>query len=688
MLMHTIRRAICYAILLFPATIVRGQTPASPTEDYDAQATQIVAQMTLDEKIAQLHGIKDKTDYRVVPGLARLGIPALTICNGPAGVGPAGPGHAGQATALPAPISLAATWDLDAARAYGQTAGSDSAALGNSLLESPDINIARTPKGGRTFEGFGEDPFLVGQISVAEIQGIQSQHVIANVKHYAANNQEWYRTRVNEIIDERTLREIYLPAFEASVKEGHVASVMAAYNHVNGEFCCENTFLLNQVLKGDWAFDGFVSSDFGAVHSTIPSAENGLDLELPTGQYFGRYLKAAVESGKVPESLLDEKLIRRFRAMMRLGVWKTPPASHVIPPEHAAAAMKLGTDGIVLLKNTGGQLPLDAGSIHSIVLIGPFAGHAITGGGGSSHVIPILTIRPIDGIQSIVGKSVAIQEDDGTSIPHAAALAKAADVAILMLGDRQSEGHDHDLALSGNQDQLAAAVLAANPRTIVVLKTGGPVLMPWIDQAHAILEAWYPGEEDGAVVAAVLFGAVNPSGKLPITFPKRDADIPLQTPEQYPGVNLVAHYSEGLFVGYRWYDAKNIEPLFPFGFGLSYTTFAYKDLQISPSTDSTSATVQFTLTNTGPRAGAEVAQVYVTFPPGAGVSEPPRQLKGFRRVDLAAGQSATVSIPLDARAFSYWDSATHAWKTASGAFTISVAASSREIRLSDQLDIK
>ena len=284
----------CLGLAISPPSARAEEKTAAQSTDFDARARQIVAQMTLDEKIAQLHGIKDKNNFRVVPGLPRLGIPALTVANGPAGVGPAGPGHQGKATALLAPIALAATWDIDAARTDGELAGSEAAALGNLLLESPDINIARTPHNGRTFEGFGEDPFLAGQLAAPNVQGIQSQGVIANVKHYDANNQEQNRHKVNEIIDERTLREIYLPAFEASVKQGHVGSVMGAYNQVNGEFSCENAFLLNQVLKGDWAFDGFVTSDFGAVHSTVPSARNGLDLEMPTGIYFGDALKKAV----------------------------------------------------------------------------------------------------------------------------------------------------------------------------------------------------------------------------------------------------------------------------------------------------------------------------------------------------------------------------------------------------------
>jgi len=673
--------------MLLPLRSV-AQQDFAPDGKYEKHARDIVAQMTLDEKIAQLHGTQKSNEFRVVLALPRLGIPALTVANGPAGMGPAGPGHSGKATALPAPISLAATWDIAAARVNGDIAGGEAAGLGNLLLESPDINIARTPHNGRTFEGFGEDPFLAGQLAVANIEGIQSHGVIANVKHYVANNQEQFRHTINEVIDERTLREIYLPAFEASVKEGHVGSLMGAYNQVNGHFCCENDFLLNQVLKKEWGFNGFVTSDFGAVKSTVPTAKAGLDLEMPSGKYWGESLKKAVDSGEVPASLLDEKLIRRYRTMMAFGYWDHPPERHPIPPENAAGALKLGEEGVVLLKNSGDLLPLKTNGVHSIALIGPFAGRAMTGGGGSSHVQPFLTVNPVEGMQKVVGDNVKIQEDDGADIPRAVAVATNADVVVLMLGDRQTEGRDHPIALENNQDELAAAVLAANPRTIVVLKTGGPVLMPWVDHSSAIVEAWYPGEEDGAVVANVLFGIADPSGKLPITFPKRDEDLPTHTPEQYPGIDGVAHYSEGLLVGYRWYDAKNIEPLFPFGFGLSYTKFSYDKLKISPPDSANNVTVEFTVTNTGDRAGAEVAQLYLGLPSVPDAPEPPRELKGFRRVELNPGQSATIQFSLDARSLSYWDDASRGWKVGAGNYKVYAAASSRDIRLDGDFNIK
>lgn len=646
-----------------------------------SRAKEIVSRMSLDEKIAQLHGIQDQTHYRVVPGLSRLGIPALTITNGPAGFGPAGPGHQSKATALPAPVSLAATWDTAAARLNGEVAGEESAAFGNLLLESPDVNIARTPHNGRTFEGYGEDPYLAGQMAAGYIQGVQSQGILANVKHFAGNNQEDNRFHVNAVIDERTLHEIYLPAFEAAVKQGHVASVMAAYNKLNGYHCTENDTLLTLILRKEWGFKGFVTSDFGAVHSTVPAALHGLDVELPTGKYWGNgLLKAAVDSGKVPVSVIDNMLVRRYSTMMHDGVWNRPAPSRVTPAGHAAVALHLATEGMVLLKNENKMLPWKERSVHSIALIGPFSGRAMTGGGGSSRVDPILTVNPLEGMQHFLGERVKVFQYDGRDIDSAVALAHAVGRVVLMLGDFQTEGRDHPIALQGNQDELAKAVLAANPRTVVVLKSGGPVFMPWVDQAPAILEAWYPGEEDGNAVPAVLFGKVNPSGKLPITFPERDADLPQRTPEQYPGVNNTERYSEGIFMGYRWYDEEHIKPLFPFGYGLSYTSFVYKNLKIVPESGDR-VSVTFTITNTGKRRGAEVAELYVGLPSSPEVPEPPKELKGFERVELAPGRSATAHFLLDREALSYWDIHTHGWKMLSGKFQIYAASSSRDIRL-------
>ena len=680
------------AFILILPLLGRAQNPAPAAGDFDARAQQIVSQMTLEEKISEMHGtdIKGKI-FRIVVGVPRLGIPDLLVTNGPAGFGPAGPGHQGKATALPSPMALAATWDLAAAREYGVIEGSESLDFGNTLLEAPDINIARVPQNGRTFEAFGEDPYLVGRLSVANIIGIQSQGIIANVKHYAANNQEDFRTVVNAVIDERTLREIYLPAFEASVKEGGVASAMGAYNKVNGPYCCENDVLLNQILKKEWNFTGFVTSDFGAVHSTVPSVLNGLDVEMPSGKFLGDSLKAAVDAGKVPVAVIDEHLIRRFRTMMKMGLWQIPAQKPIPVEENGAAARRMAAEGMVLLRNEGGLLPLQPDQLKTVALIGPAAMKAMTGGGGSSHVQPVYSVAPLDGLQKALGSGVKVTLASGSDVAGATALAQASDVAIVMVGDNQSEGHDTDLNFPVGQNALVEAIAAANQRTIVVIKSGGAILIPWLDKVPAVLEAWYPGEEDGNAVADVLLGRVNPSGRLPMTFPKSIDDLPAHTPEQYPGVDRVAHYSEGVLVGYRWYDAKNIAPLYPFGYGLSYTTFAYSNLKFSAATLSISAPalqVDFDVTNNGKVAGSEIAQLYVGLPSLLDVPQPPRQLKGFTRLTVAPGQTGHGTLTLNARAFSYWDTASHGWKIAPGDYPIYVGSSSRDLQLTGKVTLQ
>lgn len=662
--------------------------------DLEARARELVGKMTLQEKIQELHGIQDAGHFRYVPPIPRLGIPALHVANGPAGVGPAGDSPQKPATALPAPIALASSWDISLAKRYGVIIGKEGKDLDEDLLEAPDINIARVPQNGRTFEAFGEDPCLVSEMAVAEIQGIQSQDVIANVKHYAANNQESNRSRINVIVDERPLHEIYLAAFEASVKEGEVASLMGAYNKVNGLFCCENDELLNQIVKKDWGFKGFITSDFGAVHSTVPSALAGLDLEMPTGKYFGTNLEAAVESGQVPMSVIDDKLIRRFRIMMKFGLFDHATKTKPIPARtDGIEARQIAEEAMVLLKNTGNELPLEPKGLRSIALIGPFATDAKTGGGGSSHVKPVYAISPVEGIQHRVGSKIKVALADGNDVAEAVALAKSSDVAVVMVGDAETEGRDHLLTLGGNQDELIEAIAGANPHTVLVLKTGSAILMPWLDKVPAILEAWYPGEEDGNAVAAVLFGDVNPSGKLPITFPRSLADLPANTPEQYPGVRGTARYSEGIFVGYRHFDAQNIEPLFAFGYGLSYTTFAYRNLAVVPQEISTncdsgqSVLVDFDVTNTGKRFGQEVAELYVGFPSNTAIPEPPAQLKGFERVALKPGQTRHVRLKLNGRSFAYWDINAHDWKMMPGTYRIMAGSSSRNFELEGKLEV-
>jgi beta-glucosidase len=670
-------------------TVVEADAATAAATPHD-RAVAIVAKMTLDEKISQLHGIKTSTEYRTVPAISRLGIPKLLLTNGPAGVSTGGVTQP-SATALPAPIALAASWDLRQATAYGDLEAQEVLSVGRNVLEGPTVNIARVPVNGRTFEGYGEDPYLAGQFAVGNIQAIQARKVLANVKHYFGNNQEANRFSVNDAIDERTMREIYLPAFEAAVKDGHSATVMCAYPKINGTFNCENPLVLGDILKKEWGFDGFVFSDFGAVHSTVPSANAGLDLETPTGKYFNATdLKAALSSGSVKIATIDQKLVRRYTKMIEFGLFDNPPKTSPIPAkDHGAVARKLAEEGMVLLKNApvGGApvLPLSPTSISSIALIGKDA--AKTGGGGSSHVKPLYTVKPSDGLRSRAGSGVTVTTNDGSDTAAAANAAKKASVAIVMVEDSEAEGSDRpNLSLSGNQNALVSAVAAANPKTIVVSKTGGPILMPWVGQVPAILEAWYPGEEDGNAVADVLFGKFNPSAKLPITFPKRDADQPANTAAQYPGTSGTAHYSEGIFVGYRHYDAKNIAPLFPFGYGLSYTSYGYANLKITAGSGA-NVTVEADVTNTGTKTGADIAEVYVGSPSSAAVPEAPQELEGFQKILLTAGQTGHVSVTLNARSFSHWDTASHSWKVTAGTYRILVGNSSRGQQLTGTVQL-
>ncbi|MEV7038584.1 glycoside hydrolase family 3 C-terminal domain-containing protein [Amycolatopsis sp. NPDC051061] len=665
--------------LAVPATATADARPwRDARQSPDRRAAELVAAMTLDEKISQLHLQPDAEHQRFVPPIPRLGVPGFRIANGPAGMGPADDKPQKPATALPATMALASTFDTGLARRYGHLIGDETRALAHNVSEGPDINIARVPRNGRTFEGMGEDPVLVGAMGAADIRGIQENGTIAEVKHYAANNQETQRQSIDEHIDERTLNELYLPHFEQAVTEGRAGSVMCAYPKINGVFTCENPALLQDKLRDDWGFKGFVQSDWGAAHSTVGSANAGMNLEMIDGTWYGEKMKQAVLAGQVSEQRVGELLLPRFRTMFAFGQFDHPPVLTPLPvAQHDAAAKQFAERGMVLLRNEHAQLPLDDRAVKSIALIGPFATKAKTGGGGSSAVIPTSTVDPLPGLQQRV-PGAAVTLDDGSDPARAASLAGTSDVAVVMVGDNEAEGKDRaSLALDGNQDALVAAVAAANPRTVVVVKSGGPVLMPWASSVPAILQAWYPGQQDGAAVAGVLFGDVNPSAKLPITFPAADADTPANTPAQFPGVGGVATYSEGLQVGYRWFDAQGRAPLFPFGHGLSYTTFAFSGLSVRNTRDGATAT--FTVRNTGKRAGAEVAQLYLGFPAAAG--EPPRQLKGFSRVELAPGQARRVTIELDARDFSTWDTGSHAWRPVKGGFTVQVGDSSRSLPL-------
>ena len=633
----------------------------------DGKVESLLARMTLEEKIQLLHGANRRGFIGYVPAIPRLGIPELALTDGPAGV------RHGPGTAFPAPVALAATWDRSLAHEYGAALGAETKAKGQNVLLGPMVNIVRVPEGGRNFETFGEDPFLTSQIAIGEIRGIQSQGVMAEVKHYAANNQEKDRLQVSAEVDERTLREIYLPAFEGAVKEAGVGSVMAAYNKVNGTFSSENTHLLKDILKGEWGFDGFVVSDWGATHSTVEAANNGLDIEMPGDKYFGEQLRAAVQQGQVSQATIDDKVRRILKMMVRFGFIDHPPKVGTIDyPAQARVARRVAEAGVVLLKNEGNVLPLDVNKFKSIAVIGPYADRAISGGGGSARMSPLNAVGPLGAIADRIGNRAVLQflkfvpgtdlskSDPATTgaglLADAAQLAKECDLALVFARDFETEGVDRAaITLPDEQDELIDAVVRANPRTVVMINTGCMVLISsWADAVPAIVQAWYSGQDDGNVIADVLFGNVNPSGKLPITFPRRREDTGIANAEQYPGLNGRGLYSEGLFVGYRHFDKDNIAPQFAFGHGLSYTTFEYSNIKLSRSRikPGESLTVELQVKNTGRREGAEVVQLYVQDVK-ASVPRPIKELKGFEKVLLRPEQTKVVRVNLDARSMAF-----------------------------------
>jgi len=707
------------AALFVPAqSVARAATSACPwmdaTKSPDVRASELVSAMTLDQKVAELYGRGEAPAYggaNEIPAVAALCIPELIFNDAGAGVGDSQL----NTTAFPDGIAQVASWDPAMQRGVGAAIGWEAWHKGVAVQLAPGVDIARNPLNGRNFEYAGEDPYLAGQTGAAVISGIQSQHVVATVKHYAANDQETNRMTDSSDVDERTMQEIDLPAFQAAVKAG-VGSVMCSYNRVNSVYACENPTLLNGYLKHQFAFPGWVMSDWSATHSTAPAANAGFyqEMNVTSGTYFNSALITAVQNGQVPMSRIDDMVHRLMRELFAVGAFDNPPvpepdgaAAIVDTPAEAAIAQQAAEGGTVLLKNNGNVLPL-AGTGKKIAVIGDPAGPAgaqnAYQGGGSSKV-PLAGVNPnvVTPAQGITTRGEAngdvVTYTSGDSIADATAAASSADVAIVFAADANTEGVDRStLSLTNGNceaftsctasptspDSIISAVAAANPNTIVVLQTGGPVTMPWLDSVQGVVETWYPGQEDGNAVASVLFGDVDPSGKLPITFPKSMTDTPIQSAAQWPGItqyndSVGPHsiYSEGLLVGYRWYDAKGIQPLFPFGYGLSYTSFGYSALSVTAT--SSGATVSFTVTNTGKRQGSEVAQVYVGAPAASG--EPPKQLKGFQKVSLEPGASTRVTLSLDSRAFQQWSTSTHTWTTTHGTYTLMVGGSSATLPL-------
>jgi len=690
----------------------------------DERAAMVLKELTLDEKIDLLHGMGMPGWPREVQhpepelgnggagfvlGVPRLGIPFIQMSDAAYGVRNSAD-NGRYSTAMPSNLGAAASWDPEAACAFGTVIGKDLRAQGYNMTLGGGVNITREPRNGRTFEYLGEDPILAGTLVGNLMKCEQAQHVIGDIKHYAVNDQEAGRNEVDSIISKRAMRESDLLAFEIGVGIADPGAVMCSYNAVNGIFACENKYLLTDVLKKEWGFKGFVVSDWGGTHSTVKASAAGLDNEEPLDEFFGAKLKAAVEAGKVSMAELDEHVRRVLRSEFATGIVDFPMQKGVPDVEgNLAAAQRVEEQSAVLLKNNG-ILPLGGKAVRSIAVIGPHANEGMMSGGGSAQVDA--PGRPPAGWQAQVWfppspikvlqakfPGVSVQFDSGADPASAAALAKNSDVAIVFAYQWESEGMDlANLSLPVKQDEIIEAVAAANPKTIVVLETGTAVTMPWVDKVGAVLEVWYAGSRGAEAVVNILSGDVNPSGKLPMTFPKSEADLPhpkltqpgpgqtgeaavMKTGEPKPTFTM--HYDEGLKVGYKWYDAEKKPVLFPFGHGLSYTTFAYSGLKVTPGKETT---VSFTVKNTGKRGGAEIAEVYAALP--ASADEPPKRLVGWNKVWLKAGESKEVSVSVDAKYLSIYDEAADGWKLVPGGYTFMVGGSSQELPLSAKTDLK
>jgi beta-glucosidase len=756
------------------------------------RVAEVMSHMTLSDEITMVEGDGQAQNSSVpyvfnMAAQPKLCIPALGEEDGPVGVGDGLTG----VTELPSAVSLAATWDPGLAKDYGAVVGAEEAGKGASVDLGPTVNIDRDPRWGRSFETYTEDPYLNSALAVNDIEGVQSQRVLDQVKHYDAYNQETNRNTALDdvIVSDRTLHEIYMPAFQAAVQQAGAASVMCAYSVINGSYACQDPYTENTVLRDQWGFQGFVTSDYGAIHETAAAAD-GTDEEQPFNSNFGQPLLQAVRDGTISRSVVNTMVDRILTEMFRFNLFSDPrtgsTTTPVTTPAHVALANQVAETGTTLLQNNGSVLPLAASDGGNIAVIGPAAAAAPAyTGGGSAYVLPSATVSPLQGIKRAAGSgttvgytqglptdtalpaipasdlspayaatpfggtysgtltapqtgtyvlaltnpcgcytptylkldgqtlldvpstppvhtySVAVSLQAGHSyhllisgdssallwgtpshlapgIAKAVTAARSASTAVVVVSDdTETEAADRlSLNLPSAQDELISAVAAANPHTVVVINAGAPVAMPWLNQVASVIDAWYPGQTSGKALASVLFGQSDPSGHLPVTFPASLSQMPTASKRQFPGVNGKVHYSEGLDVGYRGYDAEGIQPLFPFGFGMSYTTFAYSGLQLSSARINgvTTEQVSATVTNTGSRAGTDVAQLYLGDPAAAG--EPPRQLAGFQRVTLAAGQSAQVTFGITPKDTSWWDQAAGGWTQSPGSYQVYVGDSS------------
>ena len=690
-----------------------------------ADIESLLNEMTRAEKLSLVRGHEDPdgTATGYLPGVPRLDVPPFRLVDGPLGIRAEGE----RATAFPATLAAAATFDPELAHEQGAAMAREATAHGQHALLAPGVNVARVPHCGRNFEYLSEDPVLASLHSRALVEGIESEDVVATVKHFVANNQEAHRTEVSAEVDERTLREVYLPPFRAAVDAG-VGSVMTAYNRVNGTHMSDHAGLVGDVLKDEWGFAGYVVSDWYGLETTVGAANAGLDMEMPgvpsgpddpdeafewpdgipDGSHaglFGDPLADAIEDGTVPETRLDDMVTRVLGQMARIGLLDGSWGGGELDSQrHRELAETIATRGTVMLDNDG-VLPLDDAT--DVALIGPHIHEAKLGGGGSSETTPFHSVSPADGLGARADgevtttrgipeiESVSLfdllpfvdsgHEDDASSAPDeepsldaAVAAAEDADVAVVLARDATTEARDRDsLALPGDQDELIEAVAAANDRTVVVLRSGGAVETPWREDVAAVLEQWYPGQADGDALAAVLYGDSDPGGRLPVTFAPEDS-YPTSDERRFPGIDGVAHYDEGPFVGYRHFDVSEADPTYPFGHGYSYATFEYEDAAVVGD-----ATVEVTVRNTSDRQGRDVVQAYVRPPSVETVERPEREFAGATTVALDAGASETVTVGLDELAVSRYDDG---WTVDSGRYEVEIARSAADVRTTVGID--
>ena len=730
--------ATIWAVLSCGQAERKAETPVYLDESrpLEERVEDALSRMTLEEKVKILHA-QSKFSSAGVP---RLGIPDLWTTDGPHGIRPevlwdewSQAGWTNDScVAFPALTCLAATWSEEMSALYGKSIGEEARYREKDVLLGPGVNIYRTPLNGRNFEYMGEDPYLASRMVVPYIQEVQKNGVAVCVKHFALNNQESLRHQYDAIIDDRTLNEIYLPAFKAAVQEGGAWSIMGAYNLYKGQHLCHNQYILNDILKKDWGFDGVVISDWGGCHDTDQAITNGLDLEFgtwtdgltmgATNGYDAYYLAdpylERLRDGRASEEVLNEKARRVLRLNFRTAMRKDKPNGSLCSPEHYDAARRIADEGIVLLKNNDNVLPISRKAGSRILVVGENAVKMMTVGGGSSSLKVQREVLPLDGIRAAAGEGVTVEFERGyvgdisgsyngvvtgqdlsesrsaeELIEDACLKAKDADAVIFIGGLNKSSHQDCEdsdrfgLGLPYGQDAVIEALAKANPRLAVVIVSGNAVAMPWVDNVNAIVEAWYCGSQSGTALADIIFGDVNPSGKLPVTFPVRLEDNGAHALGAYDPASTEAHYSEGIFVGYRWAQKKDIKPLFAFGHGLSYTTFSYSEAEISRTTmsENGNVTVSVNVTNTGDREGKEIVQLYIGDDE-CSVERPVMELKAFRKVSIKPGETVRVSFPVNADMLKFYGN--DGWTLEKGSFTAYVGAASDDIRTSVKFNVK